>query len=100
MTVVEEIKYELKKLGASEIILFGSRATGNDDTFSDYDLLVIFNEQISREKKVEVASSVRRQMAKRLIDVDILVRSRYEIEQRQYQIGSVIHTALIEGTRL
>lgn len=100
MTVVEEIKYELEKLGANEIVLFGSRAAGGEDEFSDYDVLAIFNEQLSQKQKAEVATTVRRKMAQRLIDVDILVRSRQDVEHRQHQIGSVIHTALVEGTRL
>ena len=97
MTNIELIKSEINRYGADEIILFGSRATNKADKYSDYDLLVIFNSDLSHENKMTIATKIRCNMAIKFIDADVLVRTKKDVEQGRNQIGSVIKSAIREG---
>ena len=79
------------------IILFGSRARGKFDENSDWDLLIIIKEDLTREEKLNLFSKISKKLAKRLIPCDLLIRSRKEVEKLKTYFHSVTKTALQEG---
>lgn len=93
---VEDI-FKTKEIKIEKIILFGSRARGDYKKDSDWDLLIITKEKITREEKLRIAHLIRKELANQLIPIDILIKSEEEVERRKNVIGSVIKTAMIEG---
>ncbi|MEN3045181.1 MAG: nucleotidyltransferase domain-containing protein [Candidatus Hydrothermales bacterium] len=82
------------------LFLFGSRAKGKHRKESDWDLLIIINQELSREKKLEISHLIRRGLAERFIPCDVLIKSEKEVEKRKEVIGSIIKTAIKEGVVL
>jgi predicted nucleotidyltransferase len=81
-------------------ILFGSRARGDADPASDWDVLVVVRSPLSFEKKFEIEMQIRSAIAGRVIPVDILIASSEEARTFQEFPGSVIRHALSEGVLL
>lgn len=94
--VIEEIFGE-KKIKVKKIILFGSRARGNYRQSSDWDILVITEEELQRKQKLEIAHLIRKKLADEFIPSDVLIKSAEEVEKRKGIIGSVIKIAISEG---
>lgn len=94
---IEEIKKELERFSPDKIILFGSRARGDDKENSDYDIMLIFNSALDRSQKLSIAAGARRTLAAKLIDADILVKSNSEFESARYETGSISKQASAEG---
>ena len=82
------------------IILFGSRARGDYDIFSDYDLLIIVNEDINIKRKRMLSKKIRETLAKKLIGSDVIIKSLQEVDYFKDKIGSVVKNALKEGVVL
>lgn len=90
----------LSSIRYSRVILFGSRARGDATKWSDYDLLVVMNEELTSPQKMTVAGSLRSTLAARGIYADIILRSDKEIDYYKNKIGSVVREALKEGVVL
>lgn len=84
----------------SEIILFGSRASGNAVSTSDYDLLVKINKKLSVTEKRSLASSIRKHLAEKLIDSDIIIRDDSDLAEARDWNGSVTREAVLTGVRI
>ena len=80
-----------------QILLFGSRSRGDEDQYSDYDILVVVKEDIEPQIERLISRHIRRILAKKLIPVDVLVRSEKHVQHYKNAIGSVIKLALEEG---
>ena len=76
------------------VVLFGSRARGEEHAGSDVDLLVVLPKV---ENKREVAIAIRRLLRDIPIAKDIVVTSPQEIARRGNLVGSVLRPALREG---
>jgi len=98
-TLKKQIIDSLGDMGISfeSIILFGSRARGDYNEDSDYDILIVTEETFPFRKKIEISEAIRDQIVKLHIPSDILIRSRLEIEHFRNSIGSVISEAVQEG---
>jgi len=97
MNKIETIKRTINEFGRAQVILFGSRVLNADSRFSDYDILAIFSSRLSKKEKINIATQIRKKMAERLIDVDIIIRNKTDIEREKNQTGSIIKEALKEG---
>ena len=84
----------------SEIIIFGSRASGTADTSSDYDLLVKINTKLSVTEKRSLASRIRKHLAEKLIDSDVIIRDESELAASIDRNGSVTKEAVLTGIRI
>jgi predicted nucleotidyltransferase len=82
------------------IILFGSQATGAAVEGSDYDILVVLKKTISIQEKMRLSAKLRRELAQKGIDADILIKSEEEIDYYKDLIGNVTGSALAEGIAL
>ena len=76
------------------VVLFGSRARGDEHAGSDVDLLVVLPKV---ENKRGVAIAIRRLLRDVPIAKDIIVTSPQEIARRGNLVGSVLRPALREG---
>ena len=84
----------------SKIILFGSRARGDNRIDSDYDLIVVISEELSMKEKMSLASEIRRILAKFSIPNDLLIKSESEIMRFSGVIGTTLYNATREGILL
>jgi predicted nucleotidyltransferase len=91
---------EEKGIKLEGIILFGSRVRGDFKENSDWDLLIIVEEKLSRYERVEILHFIRRKLADEFIPSDVIIKSREEVEERKKVIGSVIKNAIEEGILL
>jgi predicted nucleotidyltransferase len=76
------------------IILFGSRARGDADVFSDVDLLVV---EATVSDRYEEMVRLSRSLRGLLLPVDLLVVSEQEFDRRSETPGTVEHAARREG---
>lgn len=78
----------------SRILLFGSRARGTDNRWSDVDLLVVMEEVTDKRR---AAVEMRRTLSDLPVSKDIIVTTPEEIARRGHLVGSVLRAALREG---
>ncbi len=103
---IEKIKgtiktiFEMKRISLKEIILFGSRARGDFDNLSDWDILVITRDSLTLKQKREIGHLIRKSLGKNLIPCDVIIKSECEINNRKNIPGSLIRTALMEGKKI
>ncbi len=84
----------------AKIVLFGSRARNEFNQDSDWDLLIILKQNISREDKIEISFQIGMALAKKDITSDIIIRSQAEVKKFMKRVNSVTKTALEEGVFL
>jgi len=74
--VVGTVDYE-------RIVLFGSHARGENTEQSDYDALIIIKDALPMQDKIRLSSELRARFAEKLMDTDILIKDRQEVEPDQ-----------------
>jgi predicted nucleotidyltransferase len=77
------------------VILFGSRAKGNFNKYSDYDLLIATEKTFSVREKMEISRKLRIALAE--FAVDIIIKSEDEVKVQKDLIGTIVREALKEG---
>ncbi len=96
---VDEVSTRLG-LKVEEIILFGSRARGDFREDSDWDVLVVLSEPISRKTELEAYKLIHRELLFKGIKADVLFISREELERVKEDKGLVYHYALKGGVKV
>ncbi|MEK7396797.1 MAG: nucleotidyltransferase domain-containing protein [Candidatus Poribacteria bacterium] len=101
-TIKDQITKSIDEMGVSveSIILFGSRARGDYNEDSDYDILIVTEKTFPFKEKIRIADTVRKRLVKLRISSDIIIKSPNEIEYFRDKIGSVTREALREGVTL
>lgn len=80
------------------IVLFGSRARGDHERFSDYDLLIVTPRTFTLQEKVFWNNQLDRAIVAAInAPVDLLLNSEEEIRQKQELPGHIIRSAIREG---
>jgi len=88
-------------LPGARVLLFGSRARGDFDRFSDYDLLVITQQTLTTKEKIRWSTLLDHAIVNAIeAPVDLLLNSEEEIREKQDFPGHVIRTAIREGVIL
>jgi predicted nucleotidyltransferase len=95
VNIITEFGLELDK-----IILFGSRARGDFNVLSDWDILIILKSEVSFDVEMKLSKKIRERLAENLIPCDILIRTPKDIERLKNYVHSVTKTALKEGVIL
>lgn len=99
--ILSEIKNQvIKLLPNSRVILFGSRARGDGDQQSDYDILVINKKHLEVKEKRNFARKIRQKLAIMGIPIDVLVKSEKDVSFYQDKIGNLIREAITTGIAL
>ena len=85
-------------LPGCRVLLFGSRAKGTDDRFSDYDLLIITPETLTPQEKIHLRTRIDRAIVETLrVPVDLLINSEEEVREKLELPGHIIRSAMREG---
>jgi uncharacterized protein len=85
----------------SRILLFGSRAKNTSDSHSDYDLLIITPDLLTRKEKLNWSTQLHKAIAKAIhAPLDLLLYSDEEINQKQGLPGQIVRSAIREGIAL
>jgi predicted nucleotidyltransferase len=88
-------------LPGAHIVLFGSRARGDQGRHSDYDILIITPETFTPKEKVRWSTLIDRAIVKAIrVPVDLLLNSDEEIRQKQELPGHIVRSAMREGVVL
>jgi predicted nucleotidyltransferase len=102
VSTMSEYEFPLDK-----IYLFGSKARGNSNKQSDYDLLLITKKDFNRDIGLQAIKKIRERLARFYIEnhvmttgTDIIIHSRKEIEKYKKSMGTVTYQALKEGILL
>ena len=90
-TMVDRI---VARFQPARILLFGSRARGTDNCWSDVDLLVVMKEVADKRR---AAVEMRRTLSDLPVSKDIIVTTPEEIARRGHIVGTVLRAALREG---
>ena len=84
----------------SKIILFGSRATGNFNENSDYDILIIINKNLRIKERHKFAHLIRKELAKFKLPVDIIIKNVKQIKKYNQNSGYIVDEAIINGINI
>lgn len=88
-------------LPGSRVLLFGSRARGDHDRHSDYDLLIITPTTFTSKEKIYWSTLLDRAIINAIrVPVDLLLNSEDEVQRKRKLPGHIIHTAVMEGIAL
>ncbi|HOK79739.1 MAG TPA: nucleotidyltransferase domain-containing protein [bacterium] len=98
---LERIKEVIKSIFPdAQIILFGSRARGDYKENSDYDIMVIIEQELNIKDKRQYSSYIRKKLIEKRILADVLIRTKKDANYYQDKIGSITRIALLKGVRL
>ncbi len=90
-------EFTKRALTVEEIILFGSRARGDFNKDSDWDILVVVSEDIDRETYRELWYSVYRRLN---VPIDLIIVPKEKLEELKDSPGFIYYYALREGVRI
>jgi uncharacterized protein len=81
-----------------KIYLFGSRANGEANVSSDYDLLLILRH--SEKRQTERMAEAYDVLWGRTVSVDIFVYTQDEFDEYKHEFGSIAHSVANDGVEL
>jgi predicted nucleotidyltransferase len=101
-TIYKTIKETVQScLPGSRVLLFGSRATGDQDIHSDFDLLIVTPKTMAPREKIEWSTRIDRAIVKAIrAPVDLLLNSEEEIREKEQLPGHIIRSIMKEGMAL
>ncbi len=87
--IIDEIRKNIPEV--SEIILFGSYATGNPNMDSDLDILTKVNRDIPRKEKLLLLNNLLLSFSRKHLDVDLIIKNNLEYDLLKSQFGSLCY---------
>ncbi len=98
-TIINEV---LKNSGIAlvDTILFGSRVKGSHKKDSDWDFLIVVNEELSFNDKWALILKIKRRLAKLRIPNDIIIKSKKQLESQMADVGRIAYYAFKEGIQV
>jgi predicted nucleotidyltransferase len=87
-----ELGYTVKSIS-----LFGSRAANKSIPGSDWDVLVIIENNLNFTEKWDYITAIQREFAPLRISIDIIVQSVKEVETNAVDRGNICYYALKNG---
>ena len=105
MKITKEPTLKIKEIIKSQIpdsriVLFGSRARGDFNSQSDYDILLILPHQIDLKSKMKLSTKIKNVLLEYDILADVIVQSSDEVEKKKNFIGNVVREAMKEGVEI
>lgn len=91
------IENNLNGYTLEKIILFGSRARGDFDMNSDYDLYLVLKEKLSRRQKIELMDLLSGKLAEEEICSDIIIGNEENLKQNAENSDSILKFVAEEG---
>ncbi len=75
----------------ARVLLFGSRATGNANAQSDYDIYIVTSEEYAPNENLKLRSKIHKQLADSLmVSVDLLMSSERDFSLNQQLPGHIV----------
>lgn len=88
-------------LPEAKVILFGSRARGDNAEDSDYDLMLITKNNFTDREKLNWRAEINKKLVNTFhISFDVLMNSEEEIKIKQTLSGHIVRWAMKEGIEL
>ena len=85
----------------ARVLLFGSRALGNFNENSDFDLLIITKNNLPDKEKISWAGKIRKSLINTLhAPFDVILNSDQEVERKKEYPGHIIRWAMKDGVFL
>jgi len=91
------IESNLNGYTLERIILFGSRARGDFDINSDYDLYLVLREKLNREQKIKLMDLLSGKLAEAEICSDIVIGNEESLKLNSANSDSIMKFVLEEG---
>lgn len=102
--IIGEIKNLLSEYGLRNfgIVLFGSRAREENREDSDYDFLIVTEENLPVPERRKIKSAIRQRLITidRIVPIDLLIEYKEEFDFKSRFLGSVAYDAVHEGVLL
>ena len=96
--IIDKIKVIAHQyLPNAQVLLFGSRVRNDFRKDSDYDILLVINENLSPEEKIPILTKIRKSLLHSEIRSDILIQSKNELEKNKNLPGHIIRNILKEA---
>jgi predicted nucleotidyltransferase len=108
MKIESKIKNIIEKLFTQKglilysIFLFGSRARGDLREESDFDILVITEDELPQKERRNLVGEILMALHKEIkfIPFDVLIKSRKNFEEEKDIVNTISNEAFLEGTKL
>ena len=84
-------------INVTRIILFGSRARGNFDETSYWDVLVVIDRELAFPEKHSLITKIQRELAQEKIPNDIIIKSENQFREMKDLPGNISYYANSEG---
>jgi predicted nucleotidyltransferase len=85
----------------SKVLLFGSRARGQGDRQSDYDLLIVTRDTFAPRVKMDWESKIRKALVCSLkAPFDVIVESENEVKEKRELTGHIVQYAMKEAVEI
>jgi len=88
-------------LPGSQVLLFGSRASGKEHDESDYDLLIITAATFAPREKMVWENKIRKALVYSLdMPFDVIMQSQSEVNEKKQLTGHIVYYAMKEAVEL
>ena len=85
----------------SKVLLFGSRARGEANNQSDYDLLIVTPDTLAPRVKMNWENKIRKALVYSLnLPFDVILQSQSEIDEKRNLAGHIVHYAMKEAVEI
>lgn len=88
-------------LPGSQVLLFGSRARGQGNDQSDYDLLIVTADTFAPREKMNWENKIRKALVYALnLPFDVILQSESEVNEKKGLTGHIVYYAMKEAVEL
>ena len=94
------LKKAKETLSGCDVYLFGSRARGDNQIDSDYDILLVIKDNMPIKEKIKNRSLIRSLLAKEKIYADVIIQSEVELNNKKKIPGNIVYYAMPEAILL
>jgi predicted nucleotidyltransferase len=102
--IIESIKFYLGQqgIGCQSIYLFGSRSRGDNKPDSDFDIMIILDENLAHSAKRKLSVQIKSHLIKKniLYQIDLIIKNHDRWVWESANIGFLSHTVKTEGLLL
>jgi len=101
-----EVRHIIKEtvqsfLPGARVLLFGSRARGQENQYSDYDVLVVTPDTLAPREKMDCETQIGKTLVQLIrAPFDVIVQSNKEIANRRNAKGHIVYYALKDAVEI
>ena len=95
-TIILDVLHSMS-VNVSRIVLFGSQTRKDAHKNSDWDLLIVVNQVLTKKDRKDIYCIVKRALVSLLIPTDVLIRSELEVKSTSQLPRNITTVAIKEG---